>query len=143
MNGLWWGPNVPGASAGWSGPPVFLGDHPGLWSCDMRSEGVVLRTFRFQVDAQGQIVAHAAETAPGMPRMIDGLHMVDVRFPATNPRDAFFDPAAIRAGYQYGIPWSSPAAVAEMLGALPAAAGSSAPTGRAGGGGGGGARRRR
>ncbi|MBX7194126.1 MAG: hypothetical protein K1X94_18880 [Sandaracinaceae bacterium] len=141
MNGLWWGPNVPGASAGWSGPPVFLGDHPGLWSCDMRSEGVVLRTFRFQVDAQGQIVAHAAETAPGMPRMIDGLHMVDVRFPATNPRDAFFDPAAIRAGYQYGIPWSSPAAVAEMLGALPAAAGSSAPTGR--GGGGGGARRRR
>ena len=134
MNGLWWGPSVPGASAGWSGPPVFLGDHPGLWSCDMRSEGVVLRTFRFEVDGQGQIVAHPVESGPGMPRLIERLHVVDVRFPASNPRDAFFEPAAIRASYQYGVPWPVPAAVSEMLAALPAANGSSAPSAAAGGG---------
>lgn len=143
MNGLWWGRAVPGASAGWSGPPVFLGDHPGLWSCDMRSDGVVLRTFRFQVDAEGLIVAHPVEAGAGMPRLVERLHVVDVRFPASNPRDAFFEPATIRAGYQYGIPWPSSDAVTEMLAALPAANGSSAPTGRAAAGARAGARRAR
>ncbi len=132
MNALWWGPHVEGASAGWSGEPVFLGDHPGLWSCDMRSDGAVLRTFRFMVDAQGSIVAHSLEAAAGTPRMIERLHVVDVRFPATNPRDAFFEPASIRASFQYGTPWADPTAVSEMLGALPPANGTSAPTARAG-----------
>ena len=132
MNGLWWGPHVEGASAGWSGAPVFLGDHPGLWSCDMRSDGAVLRTFNFMVDAQGNVVPHGLEASPAMPRMIERLHVVDVRFPATSPRDAFFDPVAIRASFQYGTPWADPSAVSEMLAALPPANGSSAPTARGG-----------
>lgn len=133
MMSLWWGPRVEGASAGWEGEPVFLGEHPGLWSCDMRSDGAVLRTFRFMVDAQGNVVAHGLEASPATPRMIERLHVIDVRFPVASPRDAFFDPAAIRAGFQYGTPWADPSAVSEMLAALPPANGTSAPTARGGG----------
>lgn len=135
MNGLWWGRHIPGASAGFSGEPVFLGDHPGLWSCDMRSEGAVLRTFRFRVDADGRIAPHAAEADPALPRLLPGEHLVDVRIPGASPRDAYLEPASIRAGYLYGVPWPSVPAIAEMLAALPPARGSSAPSARAGGGG--------
>lgn len=136
---LWWGTRIPMPSSG-SGYDtanvVFLGDHPGRWSCDVRSDGAVLRTFRFEVDAQGRIAAHPVESGPGAPRMLNGLHLVDVRIPSPSPRDASFDPAPIRAGWHYGTPWSVPASVAEMLGALPAASGSSAPTAARGGRGG-------
>lgn len=133
---LWWGTRIPLPASG-SGYDttniVFLGDHPGLWSCDVRSSGATLRTFRFEVDASGYVVAHAVESAPGFPGMLNGLHVVDVRIPSPSPRDAAFDPAPIRAGFQYGTPWGAPSAVAEMLAALPAAMGSSAPTAARGG----------
>jgi hypothetical protein len=130
VQNLWWGQRLASDGNGYAlGDVVFLGEHPGLWSCDMRSEGAVLRTFRFVVDASGRVAPHALETSPGAPPMTSGLHVVDVRFPSPGTRDAFFEPGAIRAGYQYGTPWPS-AAVAEMLAALPPAAGSSAPTAR-------------
>lgn len=139
MQNLWWGTRIPLPSTGTGYDTtnvVFLGDHPGHWSCDVRSSGSVLRTFGFDVDAQGFVVAHGVEAAPGFPGMLNGLHVVDVRIPSPSPRDAAFDPAPIRAGFQYGTPWGAPAAVAEMLAALPAAMGTSAPTGGRGGRGG-------
>lgn len=131
VSDLWWGPRLPMPASGSGYDPtnlVFLGDHPGAWSCDVRSDGAVLRTFRFVVDADGRIAAHAIEAAPGAPRMLNGLHLVDVRLPSPSTHDVAIDPAAIRAGWQHGTPWLVPAAVAEMLGALPAASGSSAPS---------------
>lgn len=137
---LWWGPRIPLPASG-SGyntaETQFLGEHPGLWSCDLRSEGNVLRTFRFQVDAAGRVAAHAEESGAGAMRVLPGLHLIDVRLPTPNAIDAAVDPAAIRRASQYGRAWTSGAAVAEMLGALPAASGSSAPTATRGGGGGG------
>jgi hypothetical protein len=136
MQDLWWGTriNIPPSGTGYDTTNVvFLGEHPGLWSCDVRSEGNVLRTFRFDVDAQGRVMPHALEAAPATPRMLNGLHIVDVRIPSPSPRDAAFDPAPIRAGWQFGTPWAVPAAVAEMLRALPAASGSSAPSAARGG----------
>ncbi len=138
---LWWGPRIASNGTGYDPSNlVFLGEHPGLWSCDVRSEGAVLRTFRFVVDADGRVASHPVEGAQGMPGMLNGLHVVDVRLPAASPRDVAIDPAAIRAGMQYGTPWPAPAAVSEMLAALPAATGSSLPTAVRGGAG---ARRRR
>lgn len=124
---LWWGTRIegPGTDA-----LVFLGDHPGDWSCDVRSEGEVLRTFRFSVDAAGIVVPHALEADPGFPPLLPGLHVCDVRLPAASARDAAIDPDAIRAGFQYGTPWAVPAAVADMLAALPRASGTSLPTAR-------------
>jgi hypothetical protein len=124
---LWWGRPFPlpdGVDI------VFLGEHPGLWSCAVRSEGQVLRTFRFVVGDDGRIVPHAEETGAGAMRMIPGLHLVDVRLPSPSPMDAAIDPAAIRRASQYGRPWSSPEGVREMLGALPPASGSIAPSRR-------------
>jgi len=128
---LWWGPRIPMPSSGTGWNPssvVFLGEHPGLWSCDVRSEGNVLRTFRFDVDADGRVASHPVESGPGAPGMLFGLHLIDVRLPSPSARDAAIDPVRIRAGWHYGTPWSVPAAVADMLSALPAASGSSAPT---------------
>lgn len=128
---LWWGTRIPLPPTGTGYDPtsiVFLGEHPGDWSCDVRSEGNVLRTFRFTVDASGYIVAHGTEGSAGMPAMLPGLHIADVRLPASGGIDDAIDPAAIRAGFQYGTPWLPASAVTEMLAALPAARGSSAPT---------------
>lgn len=144
MRDLWWGTriSIPPSGTGYDTTNVvFLGDHPGLWSCDVRSNGAVLRTFRFQVGADGLVAAHGVESGPGAPGMLGGLHLVDVRLPSPSARDTAIDPAAIRAGWQYGTPWSVPAAVAEMLAALPAASGSSLPTAAGRGGGRGGRRR--
>lgn len=132
IQNLWWGPRLPMPASGSGYDPtnlVFLGEHPGAWSCDVRANGAVVRTFRFEVDVNGRIAAHAIESAAGAPAMIGGLHLIDVRIPSPSPRDVAVDPAAIRAGWQYGTPWLVPTAVAEMLGALPPAQGSSAPTG--------------
>ncbi len=141
---LWWGTRIPLPASG-SGyntaETQFLGDHPGLWSCDFRRDGQVLRTFRFTADAQGRIAPHAEETSASPLRLLSSVHLVDVRIPNPSPIDAAVDPAAIRRASQYGRAWSAPDAVREMLAALPPASGSVAPT-RVGGGGGGGRGRR-
>lgn len=101
-------------------PFILLGDHPGAWSCDWRRMGKVLRTFKFRVGPDGLIAPHAEQTAAsGALRLPSSEAMVEVHFPAT-VEDAYFDPAAIRAGGFYGRPWSDKAAQT----ALPAAKGS-------------------
>lgn len=131
---IFWGRRIPSAVAGLDTTGLqFLGDNPGQWSCDFRQSGRVLRTFRFVVDADGRIAPHTEEAGPGAMRLIPGLHLVDVRLPHPNPIDAVVDPAAIRRASQYGRPWSNPDGVREMLGALPPASGSVAPSRAAGG----------
>lgn len=130
-DGLWWGPRLSMQDGtGYDTSRItFLGDHPGAWSCDLRSEGRVWRTFRFTVDASGRVVPHAEQTAPTGLRLVPGLSLVDVRFPSSSTIDQAVDPAAIRRGAQYGHPWADAASVHDMLAALPPASGSSAPTG--------------
>ena len=135
---LWWGTRIeiPASGTGYNtAETVFLGQYPGLWSCDLRSEGNVLRTFRFTADAQGRVVPHAEQSGPGALRMLPGLALIDVRLPSPNTIDTIVDPAAIRRASQFGRAWTQPDAVREMLGALPPALGSAAPS-RAGGRGG-------
>ena len=137
VQSLWWGTRLPMPESGSGYDPtnlVFLGEHPGEWSCDLRQAGRVYRTFRFTVDARGRVVTHAEHQGPSGMRVIPGLTLIDVRFPSPPPIDQAFDPAAIRRGSQYGRPWSAADAVRDMLAGLPAANGSSAPSGGGGGG---------
>jgi hypothetical protein len=130
VENLWWGTRLERVDSGYDTTQItFLGDHPGLWSCDLRSEGAVLRTFRFTADAAGRIVPHPEQTGPSALRLVPGTSLIDVRLPTPNPIDVAVDPAAIRRGAQYGRPWGDPGSVREMLDALPPASGSSAPTG--------------
>ncbi len=111
---------------------VYLGDHPGTWTCDVRAAGSNRRTFVFDVDAAGAIAPHPEELSDGFPGLPGHVHMVDVRIPTTSP-DVIVDPAAFRSTWQYGTPRVATAAWAEMVASLPPARGSSAPTGGGGG----------
>ncbi|MEI8257574.1 MAG: hypothetical protein WCJ30_18015, partial [Deltaproteobacteria bacterium] len=128
---LWWRPRVPfpASHSGYNTTnTTFLGEHPGLWSCDLRVDGNTLRTFRFTVTPDGMVVPHAEQQGPTGMRLLNGVSMVDVRLPNPDTFDAVVNPAAIRAGSQYGRRWANPDAVREMLGALPPAVGSSDPS---------------
>ncbi|MFO0714941.1 MAG: hypothetical protein U0353_34185 [Sandaracinus sp.] len=84
-----------------------LSTHPGRWQCDLRDNGVVLRTIAFTIGANGLPQPHAEEAA--------GLYfgpraaMIDVTVPAGARSDQRTAPAEVGAGGFYGHPWASPA----------------------------------
>ncbi len=100
---LKWGPrdpdhiDYPGVA-----PWVYLGDHPGRWSCDLRADGKAVRTFQFTVGADGRVAPHA-EQAAGL-ALPSGTVMIDALVPDSAP-DPYIDPAASRAGGFWGQPW--------------------------------------
>jgi len=94
-----------------AGETVLLGEHPGEWSCDWRQRGKVLRNFTFTVGTDGRIAPHREQTT-GL-RLPPGDVAVGVSFP-DEVLDAYFDPAAVKAGGFFGRPWSDPATVATI-----------------------------
>jgi hypothetical protein len=105
-----------------SGDFVTVGDHPGAWSCDLRADGKVYRTFRFDVGADGTI-AHQSDAA-----VLPSVAMIEVALPKT-PVDTRVRPDAIRAGHSLGLAWSNDERTKAMLKALPPASGTpDAPT---------------
>ena len=101
----------------------FLGDNPGDWTCDLRKDGAVVRTFRFQVNDQGRIAPHPAQSAPGAPMLRPDVVMIDVRLPGKNTYDLRVRGNAIKAAMAYGMPWPKDDSVKEMLAAAPADSG--------------------
>jgi hypothetical protein len=101
----------------------FLGDLPGDWVCDLRSEGAVLRTFRFHVNDQGRIDQHPALGVAGAQLMRPDISMIDVRLPAKNNWDLRVRGGAIKGSMAYGMPWPKHDSLKEMLAAAPADSG--------------------
>lgn len=127
---LWWGRRVPFPSshAGYNTEnTMFLAEHPGNWSCDLRVDGTTQRTFNFVVTPDGMVAPHPEQQTASALRLLNGVSLVDVRLPNPDPVDAVVNPAAIRAGAQYGHRWENAASVRDMLAALPPAVGSSEP----------------
>jgi hypothetical protein len=104
-------------------PPLAMGAHPGEWSCDLRSEGKVQRTFKFPVGADGRIKAHPSESAPGAPPLMAGVTMIDV-YLGKDARDVRIRPDAIRKSHSFGLPWAKNERTEAVLKALPKASGS-------------------
>jgi hypothetical protein len=104
-------------------PPLAMGAHPGEWSCDLRSEGKVQRTFKFPVGADGRIKAHPSESAPGAPPLMAGVTMIDV-YLGKDARDVRIRPDAIRKSHSFGLPWARNERTEAVLEALPKASGS-------------------
>lgn len=130
--GMWWGSHADATHRNLDTEPdaarnIIMGDHPGAWVCDVRASGRVVRQFRFNVGADGRIAQHPELEGAGAMRVVPGVVMVDLRFGTPNDFDFSFQPAAIRASAPFGRPWTHPEAVADMLGALPPAVGSSDP----------------
>ncbi|CAN5923218.1 hypothetical protein BH11MYX3_BH11MYX3_41650 [soil metagenome] len=84
-----------------------LGDNPGKWDCNLRSEGKVLRTLSFVVDKDGMIEMDEMNTGKGAtPTVTPRVVMVDVRL--TKDSSAFdkrINPAAMKKSLQFGLPW--------------------------------------
>ncbi len=129
---LWWGRrvNIPANGTGYNtANHTFLGEHQGAWSCDVRMDGQVLRTFIFSVGADGKVAQHAEQTGAQSYRQLGGLSLIDARIPNPSPGDEYIDPAAIRASFQFGQPRRQAAGSAAALTSLPAAAvGNANPT---------------
>ncbi len=84
--------------------------------CQIRRDGTVVREFRFQTNAQGQIRTHAVQNA-GL--FAGQQSVVEVYFPEAGELGPSFDPNAIRRSYGMGRPWPSDEAMAAELSALP------------------------
>lgn len=137
MQQLWWGRRVPfpASRAGYNTENTrFMADHAGAWSCDLRMDGTVLRTFMFTVGADGRVAAHAEQTGAQAYRQLGGLSLIEVRLPANSPADEYIDPAAIRASFQFGQPRRQANLWTNSFTTLPArATGNAEPTPVAGG----------
>jgi len=120
-----WGTNREGVAEDGDSRPN-LTSAPGAYVCKFRSEGTTLREFHFTV-ANDTITPHAAQAAPGGLTLRPGAVFVDTRFGDAAATDIALVPDAIRRGTAFGHAWAAPAAMSEMLGALPAARGQSVP----------------
>jgi hypothetical protein len=84
---------------------THLRDHPGRWTCDLRSNGKNVRRWAWTVAANGALEPHAEQRA-GLnlgPRAI----LVETTIPADGGLDERTNPAEVRAGGFYGRPWTS------------------------------------
>lgn len=122
---LIWGERNPTASSNASNPRTNLTAAPGVYECRFRSAGETVRSFRFTV-ANGTITPHAAQSGADGLSLRPGGVFIETRFGDGAP-DRTLQPARIRRGTAFGHAWNDPASVQEMLGALPAARGSSEP----------------
>ncbi len=137
MQQLWWGRRIPfpASRSGYNTTNTrFMAEHVGAWSCDLRMDGQVLRTFAFTVGADGRVGAHAEQSGAQGYRQLGGLSLIEVRLPANSPADEYIDPAAIRASFQYGQPRRQANLWTNSFSTLPArATGNAEPTPVAGG----------
>jgi hypothetical protein len=101
---------------------LVLGEHPGLWECEIRQAGASVRTLRFKVDDKGRIEQPPAQAALDGAHLHDSEALVEIDLPKT-PYDDRVRPDAIRASMPYGLPWPKDAAVQAHLKTLPAASG--------------------
>lgn len=92
---------------------------PGAWQCDIRNrDAETLRTFRFTVGSDGQVVPHAEETEGGL-TLPPGTHLVESVIPESARLDARTDPSALsRAFWGRGFRSAAGHALAGTLRAL-------------------------
>jgi hypothetical protein len=100
-----------------------LAELPGAWSCDVRSDGQVLRTLRFEVTKEGRVAPHPAQSAPGAPRLLPSVAMVELILPKQNSFDERVRPDAIKASDRYGLPWPRHDSIKARHAQLPPASG--------------------
>jgi hypothetical protein len=108
---------------------IYLTEHAGAWSCQLRDQGTVLREWKFTVDAKGDVVRHAEQA--GWP-LHPNMRFVETTF-SKAAWDEVFNPDAIKKSVMFGRPWSNPASLKGMFDALPPAKDVAVPNPPAGG----------
>ena len=81
-------------------------DHPGKWECQWLDNGELMRTFRWEVDGNGQLVPHP-EQNKGL-TLNPGAILVETIIPEGGAAfDGRLVPKAVQAGGFYGWKWKS------------------------------------
>ncbi len=109
------------------GDHFVLGDHPGAWSCDLRLDHQVLRTFVFTVDDKGRIQSGAMQQAKDSPPLPADVAWIEMRFPKSNSVDTRIRPAAMKHSRGFGLPWPSDPSVKALHAMFPASVGRGEP----------------
>lgn len=117
---------VTAAHTGGAQNDFVFGEHPGAWSCDLRADGKVLRTLKFEVGVDGKVAAHPSQAAEGAPTLWPGVGMIDVYLPK-EPPDFRVRPDAIRKSHSFGLSWAKNDRTEAFLKSLPAASGPADP----------------
>lgn len=93
-----------------------LVDHPGKYECNLRSEGHVLRTISFVVNADGMIQNDEMNTGKNaIPMISDREVMVDMRMGKDAAQfDTRINPAAMKKSLEFGLPWPDHAKVKQI-----------------------------
>lgn len=83
---------------------VWLADHPGQWSCDVRANGAAGRRFAFTV-AEGKIARHPSQDRAGALPSWRNVSQLAVTLPADAPFDDRVRPDALKKSAGFGLPW--------------------------------------
>lgn len=90
----------------YSKPPMKIENHPGKWECQIMANGVKLRTFRWEIGSDGNVIQHA-EQKNGNINLYYKTYLIDMEIPTGGaPFDTRLMPMP-NAGLFYGIPWTS------------------------------------
>lgn len=95
---------------------LWLADHPGQWSCDVRANGAAGRRFTFTV-AQGKIARHPSQDREGALPSWRNVSQLAVTFGAEAPFDERIRPEELAKSAGFGLPW--PTASDDLRAGLP------------------------
>lgn len=98
----------------------ILGEHPGKWDCNLRSDGKVIREFLFTVGDDGRV--HSDLEDPKFPTAPDTVP-IEVRIPKDSKWDDRIRPDAMRKSRGFGLPWPSSPSVKATWASYPSASG--------------------
>jgi hypothetical protein len=101
---------------------IWLAEHPGKWSCQVRREGKVLRELLFDVDAEGHFVPNPMQSGSKPLPLMPGEFLIDSRIPTDNIEERL-RPDALKESIGYGLPWPDGHGVKEAQAAFPTAKG--------------------
>ncbi len=100
---------------------VYNTNHPGNWACQLRSNGVTLREFKFTVNKKGDVESAPIQQAKDAPQLPPRWALIEMKIPKDTGLDKRIKPAALKASRGFGLPWPTHDSVKAIHAALPPA----------------------
>nr|HEX4318666.1 hypothetical protein [Kofleriaceae bacterium] len=105
----------------------YLGEHPGAWSCEVRTDHDAIRTLAFVVGGDGMIASIPMQAATGAAPLMPDVALIDITLPKDDKFDRRVRPDAMRKSRGFGLAWPSDPSVKTVHAAFPAASGQADP----------------
>lgn len=106
---------------------VVLGQHAGVWECDIRKDHEVVRHVKFTVDGSGMIQSAAMQQGKGAVPLVDDIAWIELAVPKASKFDQRVRPDAMKKSRGFGLPWPDDPSVKAIHAAFPPASGLADP----------------